>query len=291
MVKKKELAALDTPRRRSKRLMKLKAENDATLDVQQQTNEPSSSTALPLPSEVTPVNNNMTTASDNLEDLALDVFKNMKCMLVNPPEISTCKSSCSVEQQSEMLMVENVEAPFKKILIDLHHPVTKLQSNMKETPYFSFRQADIVASHLKKTKNIIEDNNEILSKSVITNDFETQSKAPPMRISKIQKRKLRKMQTDRSAGKEWFDLPATTITPELKNDLRILKMRGALDPSRHYKKNDTKELPKYFQVGTVIEGPGEFYSARIPKRFRKSTIVDELLADDKFKRSVIMTKH
>lgn len=56
------------------------------------------------------------------------------------------------------------------------------------------------------------------------------------------------MQSDRSAGKEWFDLPATTITPELKNDLRILKMRGALDPSRHYKKNDTKELPKYFQV-------------------------------------------
>ena len=56
------------------------------------------------------------------------------------------------------------------------------------------------------------------------------------------------MQADRSAGKEWFDLPATTITPELKNDLRILKMRGALDPSRHYKKNDTKELPKYFQV-------------------------------------------
>ena len=56
------------------------------------------------------------------------------------------------------------------------------------------------------------------------------------------------MQADRSAGKEWFDLPATAITPELKNDLRILKMRGALDPSRHYKKNDTKELPKYFQV-------------------------------------------
>ena len=60
------------------------------------------------------------------------------------------------------------------------------------------------------------------------------------------------MQSDRSAGKEWFDLPATTITPELKNDLRILKMRGALDPSRHYKKNDTKELPKYFQVCRIF---------------------------------------
>ena len=56
------------------------------------------------------------------------------------------------------------------------------------------------------------------------------------------------MQDDKSAGKQWFDLPATNITPELKNDLRVLKMRGALDPSRHYKRNDTKELPKYFQV-------------------------------------------
>ena len=40
------------------------------------------------------------------------------------------------------------------------------------------------------------------------------------------------------------------------------------------------------KVGTVIEGPGEFYSARIPKKSRQSTIVDELLADDKFRRLV-----
>ena len=38
----------------------------------------------------------------------------------------------------------------------------------------------------------------------------------------------------------------------------------------------------------MIEGPGEFYSARIPKRSRQSTIVDELLADDKFRRLVKM---
>lgn len=38
------------------------------------------------------------------------------------------------------------------------------------------------------------------------------------------------------------------------------------------------------QVGTVVEGPGEFYSARIPRKQRKRTIVEELLADEKFKR-------
>ena len=45
---------------------------------------------------------------------------------------------------------------------DLNHPVTKLQPNMKGTPYFSFRRADIIASHLKKTKSAIEaDDNEV----------------------------------------------------------------------------------------------------------------------------------
>ena len=41
----------------------------------------------------------------------------------------------------------------------------------------------------------------------------------------------------------------------------------------------------------MIEGPGEFYSARISKKSRRSTIVDELLADDKFRRSVKVTNH
>ena len=45
-------------------------------------------------------------------------------------------------------------------------------------------------------------------------------------------------------------MPATPITPELKADLRLLRMRGALDPAHHYKSLGRKQqLPKYFQVG------------------------------------------
>ena len=55
----------------------------------------------------------------------------------------------------------------------------------------------------------------------------------------------------RSAGKGWFDMPAPQVTPELKNDLKLLRMRNALDPSRHYKANDSKQLPRYFQVLVV----------------------------------------
>ena len=53
---------------------------------------------------------------------------------------------------------------------------------------------------------------------------------------------------DKSAGKNWFDMPAPEMTEELKRDLNILQMRNVLDPKRHYKKNNSKKLPKYFQV-------------------------------------------
>ena len=48
------------------------------------------------------------------------------------------------------------------------------------------------------------------------------------------------------------------MTPEIKRDLQIIKQRSALDPKRHYKK-DKWEIPKFFQMGTIIEGNTEFY--------------------------------
>ena len=53
---------------------------------------------------------------------------------------------------------------------------------------------------------------------------------------------------ERTAGDGWFNLPVTPITPELRSDLKVLRMRSAIDPQRHYKKADSKELPKFFQV-------------------------------------------
>lgn len=115
MVKKRELATADTPRRRSKRLMKLKADDDPPGDLHQQT-EPSSSAALPLSSTITSENCDVTTVNDdndNLEDLAIDVFKKMKHMLVSISG-SPSKPSPSVEQQSEILMLDSVKTPPSK---------------------------------------------------------------------------------------------------------------------------------------------------------------------------------
>ena len=82
-----------------------------------------------------------------------------------------------------------------------------------------------------------------------------------------------------TAGSDWFNLPRTDLTPELKRDLQLLKMRNVLDPKRHYKKENARtNAPEFSQVGTIIEGPTEFYSSRIPNRERKNTFVDEVLA-------------
>ncbi|KAJ2752051.1 rrna-processing protein fcf2 [Coemansia aciculifera] len=96
---------------------------------------------------------------------------------------------------------------------------------------------------------------------------------------------------EETAGKKWFGMKAPVLTPELKNDLRVLQLRNVLDPKRFYKKDaSAKKIPKYFEVGTIIEGPTEFYSSRLTKKERKTTLVDELLADkqarDYFKRKV-----
>ncbi|KAJ5752338.1 Fcf2 pre-rRNA processing [Penicillium odoratum] len=82
-----------------------------------------------------------------------------------------------------------------------------------------------------------------------------------------------------TAGPQWFDLPKTELTTELKRDLQLLRMRSVLDPKRHYKKENGKaKLPEFSQVGTIIEGPTEFFSGRIAKKDRKKTFVAEAMA-------------
>ncbi|KAM7484908.1 hypothetical protein LguiA_000917 [Lonicera macranthoides] len=73
----------------------------------------------------------------------------------------------------------------------------------------------------------------------------------PKKVNKL----LRKQIKD-TAGKNWFDMPAATMTPELKKDLQLLK------------------------VGTVIESASEFFAGRLTKKERKQTLADELLFDN-----------
>ncbi|KAI9836678.1 MAG: hypothetical protein M1819_001314 [Sarea resinae] len=90
-----------------------------------------------------------------------------------------------------------------------------------------------------------------------------------------------KQEKKATAGSQWFNLPRTNLTPELKRDLQLLHMRSVLDPKRHYKKENGKtRAPEYSHIGTIVEGPTEFYSARLLNKDRKKTFVDEVLAGE-----------
>ncbi|BDA41166.1 probable deoxynucleotidyltransferase terminal-interacting protein 2 at C-terminar half [Coccomyxa sp. Obi] len=101
--------------------------------------------------------------------------------------------------------------------------------------------------------------------------------APPADLRR-QAREAKKAAPD-TAGKAWFDLPAQQITPEVKRDLRLIRLRGAMDPKRFYKSLDQTKFPKYFQLGTVVEGAADFYAGRMTRKERKGTLTEEILAD------------
>lgn len=78
-------------------------------------------------------------------------------------------------------------------------------------------------------------------------------------------------------------MPLTDLTPTLKRDLQLIQMRSVLDPHRHYKKTNSKKskIPEFSQTGTIIEGPTEFYSARINKKDRAKNFVEEAMVTEK----------
>lgn len=61
----------------------------------------------------------------------------------------------------------------------------------------------------------------------------------------------------------WTELPAQEINDQVKRDLRLLRLRAAYDPTRHYKAWGKGKFPKNFAFGTVVQGPGEFFTGTV----------------------------
>ncbi|KAI8898728.1 Fcf2 pre-rRNA processing-domain-containing protein [Globomyces pollinis-pini] len=75
-------------------------------------------------------------------------------------------------------------------------------------------------------------------------------------------------------------MESTPLTEEIKRDLHIIKSRHVLDPKRHYKRDNTKGLPKFFQIGSIIGGPTDYYN-RLTRKEQKQTLVQEIMQDSK----------
>ena len=94
-------------------------------------------------------------------------------------------------------------------------------------------------------------------------------------MSRGERKKIR----ESTAGADWGHMRAPTLTTELKRDLLVVKMRNVLDPKRFYRSSDDgKGLPKYFQMGTLVEGATD--QNKLTRKQRKGTMVEELLSDD-----------
>ncbi|XP_075616070.1 deoxynucleotidyltransferase terminal-interacting protein 2 isoform X2 [Balearica regulorum gibbericeps] len=201
------------------------------------------------------------------------------------------KESSDLEEAEEELIDEDEKDEDDDLLknkVDVLHLSSSIDPglNIKKLGglYISFD-----AKKQKPRSSVIEQPKEkkkdqLLQKSIITPDFEKKECVPPFRESLHQLKKQRRAEREKTTGDGWFGMKAPEITSELKNDLKVLKMRASLDPKHFYKKNDRDGLPKYFQVGTVVDSPIDFYHSRIPKKQRKRTIVEELLADSEFRR-------
>ncbi|PPQ72297.1 hypothetical protein CVT26_007128 [Gymnopilus dilepis] len=120
---------------------------------------------------------------------------------------------------------------------------------------------------------------------------------PPPELTKSGKpltKKEKKELKRRTAGPDWFDLPAPPEAelPRLYREVEALRLRNQLDPKRFYRKDEgegkgIKGLPKYFAVGTILPTSTPFGTPsadNLPRASRKRTLVEELVDDAEAKR-------
>uniref|UniRef100_A0A2M4CRC4 Putative fcf2 pre-rrna processing n=1 Tax=Anopheles darlingi TaxID=43151 RepID=A0A2M4CRC4_ANODA len=124
-----------------------------------------------------------------------------------------------------------------------------------------------------------------LRSSILTPAIEKRENLARFTMSNETLQHLNRLERQKTKGKNWFNLPAPEMTPELKNQMELIQMRTVLDPKKYYQRAEKKrKLPKYFQIGTVLESPLEHYNERGVKKQKSQSLVDELLADAEFQK-------
>jgi hypothetical protein len=102
---------------------------------------------------------------------------------------------------------------------------------------------------------------------------------PPLNNIKL-KQKERRAQREATAGKAWGEMPKVELTEELKADLKALKLRNFIYQNRFYKSNDSKQLPTYFQIGTIVTDKNDMRTERLTKKEAKGSLAEQFLKDD-----------
>ncbi|RPA86451.1 Fcf2-domain-containing protein [Ascobolus immersus RN42] len=177
----------------------------------------------------------------------------------------------------------------QQLLQQAHERLTNKDSGaqdvvmMDETPQVSYRFPKLDTGDLPKAPLRVNDKIVRAPADITVSDTDRKFAEKEVELQEpVEARRLRLKETkELTAGSNWFDMPRTDLTPELKRDLQILKMRAVIDPKRFYKKDKQAGFPKYSQVGTIVEGATEFFSARLTRKERKRNILDEVISDKK----------
>ena len=110
----------------------------------------------------------------------------------------------------------------------------------------------------------------------------------PSNFKKGEKRSLSKV----DAGSGWFNMEPTPITSKIAADIAVIRNRQYLNPNRFYKSSDmSKSKNPVVQLGTVIEGPTEYFSSRLAKKDRRSNITDEFMRESFGKGNYVQEKY
>ncbi|GBP27773.1 Deoxynucleotidyltransferase terminal-interacting protein 2 [Eumeta japonica] len=189
-------------------------------------------------------------------------------------------NEAEVEKKLSRMKIDNL---FDDFFNDMGWSDCIIIKKERKKKIFHFDQLDLDTGKLKSKLGAIDVAKE-LEKSVLQPGIEKEHNLPPYNLSEKKLKALRREERKKTKGPEWFNMPAPEMTSELKNDLNILKMRAALDPKHFYKKNDMEVLPKYFQVGRIMDSPLDHVNERLTRKERKRTMVDELLADAEFQK-------
>ncbi|XP_049886329.1 deoxynucleotidyltransferase terminal-interacting protein 2 [Pectinophora gossypiella] len=191
------------------------------------------------------------------------------------------KETAEEEVQNKLKNLK-IDSLFDDFFREMHWTHNVLVKKEKRR-LFHFDQLDIETGKLKSKLGAVDVEKE-MKKSVLQPGIEKELRLPKYDVSERKLKALRKKEREKTKGPGWFNMPAPEVTEELKNDLQVLKMRSALDPKHFYKKNDMEVLPKYFQVGRIMDSPLDHVNDRLTRKQRKRTMVDELLADAQFQK-------
>ncbi|GAA5875226.1 hypothetical protein JCM3774_004175 [Rhodotorula dairenensis] len=105
-------------------------------------------------------------------------------------------------------------------------------------------------------------------------------KAPLPRLSKKQIR----AKQPHTAGAQWFNLPATPMTPEIKREIDALRLSNQLDPKKFLRGGAKKDkVGEFFQIGHIIAPSTRATTLSSQPTVQKRSFVEDLLQDEEAK--------